>query len=458
MHSDVVQIIQRHREFYHSRQTLDVRYRIRQLTTLRDLILAFEERIYEALWKDLRKSRFEVYTTEIGMVLSEISLHLRHIRRWSRPERVPSNQLIHFWSSGRIIRQPYGVVLIIAPWNFPFLLQLHPLVGAISAGNCAALKPSEYAPHTAAVVREMLSAGFPDAYISVHEGDAGFSRKLLEGKWDYIFFTGSQRVARLVMTAAAGNLTPVSLELGGKSPCIVESDANLQVAATRISWGKFLNAGQMCIAPDYLFVHTSVKEEFLSRLTEQIRRFFGDDPKQSIAYGRIITQEKTERLVQLLQQSTVLCGGEADPQDRYLAPTVVGNITPEHQLMQEEIFGPILPVLEYQSIDTVIAYINAGAKPLALYYFTEDKRKEKELLLRTSSGGACINDTLIHFANPRLPFGGVGESGIGRYHGKYSFETFSHRRSVMKKVTWIDIPLRYPPYGNRLKLIKRLLK
>ncbi len=444
--------------FFLTHKTKSVEFRIGQLKTLKKAILAYEDRLYEALWKDLHKSKFEAYATEIGLVLTEIGVHIKHLKKWSQPEKVSTNQMIHFWSSGKIYKEPYGLVLIIAPWNYPFQLLINPLVGAISAGNCIALKASEYTPQTAEVMGQMIAEFFPPEYIAYYKGGRAANESLLKQKWDYIFFTGSPVVGKVVMEAAAKNLTPVSLELGGKSPCIVDADADLRVAASRIVWGKFLNAGQTCIAPDYLFVHRLVKQDLLELMKKKITEYFGDDPRISPDFVRIATIPKTQRLEALMKDGKVYTGGEIKLEERYISPTIITDIRPEHAIMQEEIFGPILPVMEFDDLAEVIDYINAHPKPLAFYYFSQDDRKQEEILLKTSSGGGCINEVIMHVANDHLPFGGVGNSGIGNYHGRYSFNTFSHCRAIMKKANWIDIPLRYPPYKKKHKLIKMIVK
>ena len=458
MTQDIHRNLENQRVFFNSFQTRDIDFRIDQLKTLKKAILAYEETIYQALWQDLHKSRFETYVTELGMVLKEIALHIRKLRQWSRPERVPTNQLLHFWSSSRILKEPYGLALIIAPWNYPFLLLFGPLIGAISAGNCVVLKPSEQVPHTSDAIRKMITEFFPDSYISVYQGDADVSRALLAEKWDYIFFTGSLEVGKFVMEAASRNLTPVTLELGGKNPCIVDADANVKQAAARIAWGKFINAGQTCIAPDYLFVHKQVKREFLKLLEKNIRKYYGDNARDSIDYVRIVSIPKTERLADFLQGMTTHYGGDVNFAERYISPTILIDVNFDDPIMKEEIFGPLLPVMEFESLSEVIGFVNEQPKPLALYYFSRDKKKQALVLGKTSSGGVSINDVVVHFASDSMPFGGVGNSGMGSYHGKYSFEIFSHRRSVLKKATWIDIPLRYPPYRNKLAFVKWLLR
>jgi len=451
-------ILEKQRQFFYTGRTRDPEFRIEQLKLLKRAILTYEDRIYEALWKDLHKSKFESYATEIGMVLAEIGLHVRMLRKWAKPARVRTNQMIHLWSESRIYKEPYGIVLIISPWNYPFQLLINPLVGAISAGNCAALKPSEYTPHTSDVMELMIKEFFPPDYICLYQGGKETNQLLLVMQWDYIFFTGSPLVGKVVMEAAAKNLTPVSLELGGKSPCIVDRDANLKIAASRIVWGKYINAGQTCIAPDYLFVHKSVKKELLELMGQKITQYFGTNPKDSPDFARIATVPKTERLVLFLKGANVVTGGDINMAERYIAPTIIDQVTPDDPIMQEEIFGPILPVMEFSELNEVISHINSHPKPLALYYFSKDSLKQEEVLSRTSSGGGCINEVIMHVANDHLPFGGVGSSGIGRYHGKNSFDTFSHFRSIMKKTDLFDIPMRYPPYKNRWSLIKKLMK
>jgi aldehyde dehydrogenase (NAD+) len=458
MIEEVKSVVGKQDLFFQKQQTKSVEFRINQLKTLKKAILDYEDRLYDALWKDLRKSKFEAYGTEIGLVLAEIGVHIRNLRKWAKPRRVYTNQLIHFWSTSRIYKEPYGRVLIIAPWNYPFQLLIKPLIGAISAGNCITLKSSEYSPHTANVMGQMIKEYFPAEYITFFGGGREANKALLSQPWDYIFFTGSSAVGKVVMEAAAKNLTPVSLELGGKSPCVVDRDANLKVAASRIVWGKFLNAGQTCIAPDYLFVHRSVKDELLLLMKQKIVHYFGDNPKVSPDYVRIATVAKTERLAAFLKGANIVAGGEIDMEERYISPTIIDSVTPGDRIMQEEIFGPILPVMEFEVLSEVTDYVNSNAKPLAFYYFSSNKSKQEEMLNQTSSGGGCINEVIMHIANDNLPFGGVGNSGIGHYHGKYSFDVFSHSRSVMKKAVFLDIPVRYAPYRNKLRILKMLIK
>lgn len=454
--NDLPTLLAAQRTFFATHATRDLAYRRSALERLEAAIVRHERRLTDALYQDFRKSPFEAYVTEIGIVLAELRLHRQRLRAWARPVRVPGG-MATFPSLNHVYREPFGVALIIAPWNYPFQLLMNPLVGAISAGNCAVLKPAEFAPHTSAAIAELIRATFPPEYITTVEGGYAQIQALLDAPFDFIFFTGSPALGRVVMEKAARHLTPLCLELGGKSPCIVDADANLPVAARRIAWGKFLNAGQTCVAPDYLFVHQHVKTAFLEHLKDAITRMYGEQPRRSPDYPRIINAQHLAHLQRLLQGGTPVFGGEVVEAERYVAPTLIEGVRLEDPIMQEEIFGPLLPILTFTAIDEVIAHVNARPKPLALYYFSQSAARQDHLLSRTSSGGACINDTVVHLANPKLPFGGVGNSGMGAYHGRQSFETFSHQRSVVRKPTWLDIPLRYAPYLGKLGLVKRLL-
>lgn len=432
------------REFFASCQTRDISFRLRQLKKLKTAILKREKAIADALWTDLHKSFEEAYLTEISIVLQEIDYHIRHLKRWAKPKRVRTP--IHLLpSSSKIIFEPMGVTLIMAPWNYPFQLLMAPLVGAISAGNCAVLKPSPYTRNTAKLMAEMIAEVFDPEYIAVVQGDRTVNEQLLKQRFDMIFYTGSPAVGKVVMRAAAEHLTPVVLELGGKSPCIVDKEANLTLAAKRIAWGKFINAGQTCIAPDYLLVHESVKSELIEKIKVAIHDFFGTDIKQSPHFGRIVNDNAFERLSRYLQDGKIVLGGEIDLSERYIAPTILDKVMPEDAVMQEEIFGPILPITTFAEMDEAISFVNSNPKPLAFYYFGKQEKAE-QVFSKTSSGGGCINDTVIHIANHRLPFGGVGNSGMGKYHGKESFLAFSNRRSVVSSSTTVDLPLKYPPY------------
>lgn len=445
------------KDFFDTAETLSYRFRISALKKLKSAILQYEEEIYEALWKDLHKSKFEAYASEIGFVLEELSFHIKKLKGWMKPKRVGSS-LVMFPASTYRYYEPLGNVLIIAPWNYPFQLLIAPLIGAISAGNTAILKPSEYSENTAAVIKKIIESTFETKYISVLTGDAKVSQALLKLKFDHIFFTGSSAIGKIVMKAAAEHLTPVTLELGGKSPCIVDETANLKLAAKRIMWGKLLNAGQTCIAPDYLFVHKSVKEKLLPLLVEVIKKFYGKNAAQSPDYPRIINSINLERLITLTDKADIYYGGKTDINENYFEPTIIDNVTFDDAVMQQEIFGPILPVLTYEHIEDVISKVNANPKPLALYLFSENRNTHKQILERIPAGGATINDTLMHIVNNKVPFGGVGNSGIGSYHGFFSFELFSNAKPFVKRGTWMDAPVRYAPYGNKLNIIKRLMK
>lgn len=455
--SVITDIIARQRRFFAAHTTRGADFRLHALETLRRAVLEYEDRLYDAFWLDLRKSRFEAYATEIGMVLDEIRHHRAHLRRWMKPQRVPT-PLTQFPARSRRYPEPYGVVLIMAPWNYPFMLLIEPLIGAISAGNCVVLKAADYSRHVAAVMEEMIRTHFQPEYICLVQGGRSVNQSLLREKFDYIFFTGSPTLGSLVMQEAAKTLTPVSLELGGKSPCIVDRDADIPLAARRIAWGKFLNGGQTCVAPDYLFVHQEVKAPLLTALQQAVREFFGPDPADSPDYPRIISEAAVQRLTRLMQHGEIVCGGQVHTAERYIAPTIIDGTSPQHPIMQEEIFGPLLPVMTFERIDEVIEFVNARPKPLALYYFSRNPAAQEYILARTSAGGACINDVVVHLATPHMPFGGVGDSGMGGYHGKFSFDTFSHWKSVLKRGNWLDIPLRYAPFGAKLGLLKKLLR
>ena len=451
--STIQRIAASQRALFQTGATLDLKFRRAQLKRLDAALKKWEQPLTEALWRDLHKSYEEAYMTELSIVRGEIRYHLKHLGRWARPERVASPLKI-FPSRSRVITEPLGSALIIAPWNYPVQLLLNPLVGAISAGCTALLKPSPYVPHTARVLEEMIRESFDERYIALVQGNREVNQQLLEERFDCIFFTGSPALGRRVMEAAAKHLTPVVLELGGKSPCIVDRDADLKVAARRIAWGKSLNAGQTCIAPDYLLLHEEVHEAFLTELEQAFRELLGEDPKQSRHFVRIVNERAFDRLVGYLGEGRVRFGGRSDRSERYIEPTVLEGVSASDTVMQEEIFGPILPVVPFRAIDEAISYINQREKPLALYYFGQKHRQE--VLRRTSSGGACLNDTIMHIANERIPFGGVGQSGMGRYHGRDSYLAFSHRRSVVSTTTCFDLPLRYMPYGL-FRWIKGLL-
>ncbi|KHF34838.1 Aldehyde dehydrogenase [Paenibacillus sp. P1XP2] len=405
----------------------------------------------------MNKSEFEAFSTEIGIVYEELAFTLKHLRRWMAPKRVRT-ALTHIGSRGRIIPEPYGTALIIAPWNYPFQLAVSPLIGALAAGNTALLKPSELTPATSALLADMLGGIYGEEYVAVVQGGPDVSQELLAQPVDYIFFTGSVNVGKIVMQAAAEGLIPLTLELGGKSPCIVHEDAELKLAARRIAFGKFTNAGQTCIAPDYVLAHRSIKNKLIPHLREAIRELYGPDPLFNPSYGRIVSEKHFKRLVSFLGNGNIAAGDRTDPDRLLIEPTLLDQATWDMPVMQEEIFGPILPILEYDDIQETVDMINARPKPLALYLFTRDAGTEKAVVGSVSYGGGCVNDTLMHIATPYLPFGGVGESGMGAYHGKGSFDTFTHYKSVLKQTTRFDIAFRYPSSKNGLKLLRKLMK
>ncbi|MCW6036483.1 aldehyde dehydrogenase [Spirulina subsalsa FACHB-351] len=450
-------LIQQQRSFFATGKTKDIEFRITQLKTLKAAIETHESEILEALQQDLNKPSFEAIAAELTLCIEEINYSLKQIKKWAKPKKAKT-LITQFPASGRIMAEPLGVVLIISPWNYPFQLGIAPLIGAIAAGNCAILKPSELAPHTSSIIAKILGNSFPSEYIAVVEGDKEITQDLLQHKFDHIFFTGGTKIGKIIMEAAAQYLTPVTLELGGKSPCIVTPDTHLEYTARRIVWGKFINAGQTCIAPDYLLVHPSIKQPLIEAMVEQIKAFYGENPAASSDYARIISAGHFQRLTGLIEPEKVIYGGESEPETRYIAPTLLDGVTWEDEVMADEIFGPILPILEYESLENAIAQINQRPKPLALYLFTTNKKTEQQVLTQTSSGGVCINDTIMHIASPQMPFGGVGDSGMGAYHGKATFDTFSHYKSVLTRSFLFDLKLRYPPYEGKLKYIKMLLK
>ena len=448
------EIVTAQRGYFRSGATLSIKRRLDNLHALKGALKRWEKPLADALWADLHKSYEEGYMTEISIVLGEIDNHISHLKQWASPVHVPT-PLKMFPSRSKVISEPLGCSLIIAPWNYPVQLLLNPLVGAISAGCTALLKPSPYVPTVSKVIEELIVETFKERYIAVVQGNRDVNTALLAERFDIIFFTGSPSLGRKVMSAAAQNLTPVVLELGGKSPCIVDSSANIATVARRIAWGKSLNAGQTCIAPDYLLVHKSIKAELIEALRREFTSLLGENPKQAKHFVRIVNERAFDRLVGYLDGAQVVVGGDYDRAERYIAPTVIDNVSPESPIMQEEIFGPIFPVVTFDSIDEAITFVTDREKPLALYYFG-DSDTAKYLLKHTSSGGACVNDTIMHIANERLPFGGVGNSGMSSYHGKESFDVFSHRRAVVTTPTWIDLPFRYMPY-KLFSLVKRLL-
>ena len=438
-------------------QTTDIKYRKESLKKLLDVINKNKEAIITALYNDFKKPAFEAVLTETNYVIGDLKKTIKNINSWAKPKKVWSS-LLNFPSSDYIYSEPYGNVLILSPWNYPFQLALCPLVAAVAAGNKVTLKPSELTPHTSAIISKIISETFPVKDVVVVTGDATIAANLLKKRWDYIFFTGSVGVGKIVAKAAAENLTPVTLELGGKSPCIVDETANLELSARRIVWGKIINAGQTCVAPDYILVHHKMKDTFVKFLIQEIEKALGPNPEESPDYARIINLKNWQRQLSLLENQTVLYGGQATQDSLYLSPTLLDEPKMDSLVMKEEIFGPILPILSYQSEDDIDKIISSFDKPLSLYLFSENKFFINTVLKKYSFGGGCINDTVIHLVNNNLPFGGVGNSGMGAYHGKLSFDIFSHKKSIVKRGTWLDIPLRYAPYGDKLKAIRKLLK
>lgn len=455
--NNIKSIIEKQRLYFSKGLTKDLSFRLEKLQILKEAIIDNEDEISQALKKDLKKSPFEAYVTEIGFVLEELSYTIKHLPGWVKEKKVQT-PITQFLSTSYIYSEPYGLSLVMSPWNYPFQLSIAPLIGSIAAGNCTLIKPSAYSSNTSDVLFKIISDNFDESYISVIRGGREVNHTLLEEKFDYIFFTGSVNVGKIVMQAAAKNLTPVTLELGGKSPCIVDETANIDLSAKRITWGKFLNAGQTCVAPDYLMVHTSVKERLIYKMKEYITEFYGTMPTTNAEYPKIVNDKHFIRLVNLMKYENIVIGGQFDEKSYQISPTILIDVSWDSPIMQEEIFGPILPILEFENLDEVISTINKNPKPLALYYFSNDKDKQKKIINSISFGGGCINDTIVHLATSQMPFGGVGDSGIGSYHGKSSFDTFSHKKAILKKSNLFDIPLRYPPYKNNLNLLKKIMR
>lgn len=451
------ELVAKQRGYFLSGETRTYDFRIEQLKKFKSMIKKYEKDMYRALKADLNKSRHESFTTEIGILYSEIDFMLKHLKDWMKDEEVPA-PLTHKGTKSYITYEPYGVVLNISPWNYPFQLSLLPAIGAIAAGNTVVIKPSELAIHSSHLLHQMISDTFSESFVAVVEGGKETTEQLLEQKFDYIFFTGSTRVGKIIMEKASKHLTPVTLELGGKSPTIVDRDVNVGLAAKRIVWGKYTNAGQTCIAPDYVYVHEKVYMKLLKAMKKYIQHFYSKRPLKNEDYARIINKNHFERLLGLLENVKIYHGGNYSKETLTIEPTIVTDVTWDDPVMQEEIFGPILPVMSYRDLDEVIATIQQHERPLALYYFGNNKKNEEKLFHSISFGGGCVNDTLYHVAHPHLPFGGVGASGMGAYHGKFSFETFSHRKSVLRQTTFYDLPVRYP--GGKLNeaVAKTLLK
>lgn len=454
---DFTPLLQRQRACFRSGLTRPVEFRRAQLEKLLAALEAHEPALLAALHADLRKSPADAFTTEISFILSELRYSLRHLRAWTKPRRrrVPP---LAWPARGWMQPEPYGVALIIGPWNYPLQLLLTPLVGALAAGNCAVLKPSEFAPHTAAAVEKLIRATFPEDYVAVVPGERAVAERLLQERFDTIFFTGSTNVGRAVAAAAARHLTPVTLELGGKSPCLVCADAPLEVTARRIAWGKFINAGQTCVAPDFVLVDRRIAAELLRALAQVVREFFGENPQQSPDYGRIIHRRHLDRLTAYLPQGRVVHGGRHDAEDLYLEPTLLAEVPADAPVLHEEIFGPILPVVEFTDLDAALENLRDRPTPLALYLFTRCRATQERVLANTRSGGVCLNDTVLHMVGKDLPFGGLGESGLGAYHGQASFECFSHRRAVLRRSFALDAKLRYPPPRTSLATLRRAFR
>lgn len=451
------EILKKQREFFNTGKTKNIKYRLEHLKKLKKSILENEEEIKKALKLDLNKSESESYMTEIGMTLSELSYDIRHVKSWCKNKRV-GTPLAHFPSRSFISKEPYGVTLILSPWNYPFMLLIEPLIGAICAGNCSVLKPSEFAPNTAKVIEKIIKDCFEEDYVTVIQGDKDVSQALIEKNFDYIFYTGGTKVGKIVMQEASKNLVPFTLELGGKSPCIIDEKYNMHLAAKRLLFGKLLNAGQTCIAPDYVLVKENVKDKLIEEIKEVLKEFLGENSIENEDYPKIVNERHFERLSNLIQGEKILIGGKIDKKLLKIEPTILDNPKIDSKVMSEEIFGPILPIISYKTIEDAITYVKKFEKPLALYMFTNDKKIQNKIMNEISFGGGCINDTIIHIANSNMGFGGVGYSGIGNYHGKRSFDTFSHERSVTKKYG-LDLPMRYMPYSDfKDKLIRMFLK
>lgn len=455
---NIESIVASQRKFFASGKTFDIAFRKQALKSLRDSILRHEKELLEAIQADLGKSSTEAYMCEVGLTLSTIRYTLKHINQWARTRRMPT-PLTNFHSRSMIVQEPYGVVLVMSPWNYPVLLSLEPLIGAIAAGNTVVLKPSAYSANTSNIIAQVIEETFDSAYVSVIKGGREANQSLLEEKFDYIFFTGGVNVGKLVMQKASAHLTPITLELGGKSPCIVERSADLQIAARRIVFGKFLNCGQTCIAPDYILVEKTIHDEFVKHLIKELTLMYGEDILTNPNYGKIINRKHYDRLLGLITKQKIVFGGKHDEETLRIEPTILVHVTGDDAVMQEEIFGPLLPILSVSDMDEAYHFVQSRPHPLALYLFTNNAGVEKRFLTQVPFGGGCINDTIIHIATKNLPFGGIGNSGMGRYHGKYTFDTFSHEKSVVKKYTWLDLHMRYQPYTTwKEKLIRFFLK
>lgn len=454
---EVQAIVERQKDFFKSQKTKDISFRKASLKSLLEELVKREKDIARAMYDDFRKPEFESVMTETGIVINELKLAIRKLHSWSR-SRYIRPVMVNFPSTNRLYKEPYGTVLIIAPWNYPFQLVFSPLIGAIAAGNTVVIKPSEHSSNTSRIIAEIIRAVFDPGHVSVIEGEVAVAAKLLRERWDYIFFTGSITVGKIVAKAAAEHLTPVTLELGGKNPCIVDETANIKLAARRILWGKFINCGQTCIAPDYVLVHESVKDDFVEQCKKEIRLTYGENAQLSPDYARIINPANFEGLRKLLVGEKVLTGGDTDSNDLYFSPTLLDNPGPDSPVMKHEIFGPILPVIGYKTEEDLTLFIHSYEKSLALYVFSNHVKFINRIIRNHSFGGGTVNDTIVHFANHRLPFGGVGYSGVGAYHGKHSFNTFSCKKGITTRYNWLDLPVRYAPYGDKMKALKFFMK
>ena len=453
----IEEIVKKEREYFKTGATLSYKFRLNALKKLKEAIIRNEKEIMNALFLDLGKSATESYMCEVGMVLSELKYAIRHLKKWIKRDRV-TTPIAQFPSKSFIVKEPLGVVLVMSPWNYPFMLAIDPLIGAIGAGNCVVVKPASYAKNTSLVIKKLLGECFDERYVSVVLGGREENSALLEQRFDYIFFTGSVSVGKFVAEKASKNLTPVTLELGGKSPCVIDKTANLKISARRLAFGKFLNVGQTCVAPDYLLIEKSIKEEFLKYFKAEIVKMFGEEPLKNESYGKIINEKHFNRICRLIDKDKIIFGGESDEESQKIAPTILDNVTLDDACMKEEIFAPILPVITYEKVEEAINIILKFEKPLALYLFSTDKVTINKFLNTVPYGGGCVNDTIIHLATTKMGFGGVGYSGYGSYHGKRSFLLFSHEKSIVKKSPSIDLPIRYQPYSKlKDKLIRKFL-
>jgi aldehyde dehydrogenase (NAD+) len=455
--SMITDLKEAHYQFFKAHKKQSLKVRIDHLKKLKKVLNEKEQDIFNSLDRDLKKPVFESLTSELLMVQKEIDAFIKNLEEWAAPKRV-SGSLLNFPSQDFLLSEPYGTVLMISPWNYPFQLTMVPLVGAVGAGNTVVLKPSESAPHTSKVLIDILSAVFPNDWVSVVEGDAQVAQALLKERWDYIFYTGSTQVGKIVAKAAAEHLTPVTLELGGKSPCVVDGTAPLQKTARRIVWGKFLNCGQTCIAPDYVLVKSEHKDALIQALIEEIEKAFGDDAQNSKDYGRIIHEKHFKKLEADLKNQKTIYGGKTVAKELFFGPTLVDQPVMDSSLIQDEIFGPILPILSYDTLEDIDEVLTELKNPLAFYVFSQNKKFINTLIQNYPFGGSVVNDVLVHFTNPKLPFGGIGNSGVGAYHGKYSFDLMSHTKPVVKRSFWLDLPQRYAPYPKSISLLKNILK